>query len=79
MTSQNAKIEDAIFFLISLLFAFQGDGLEIGIQSMRLPRFPFAMLRASAHRNDNEMENGLVMIPSVSAAVKNSGKTRYNG
>jgi hypothetical protein len=38
MTSQNAKIEDAIFFLISLLFAFQGDGLEIGIQSMRLPR-----------------------------------------
>ena len=38
MTSQKAKIEDAIFFLISLLFAFQGDGLEIGIQSMRLPR-----------------------------------------
>jgi hypothetical protein len=38
MTNQNAKIEDAIFFLISLLFAFQGDGLEIGIQSMRLPR-----------------------------------------
>jgi hypothetical protein len=45
MTSQNAKIEDAIFFLISLLFAFQGDGLEIGIQSMRLPRFA---------RNDNK-------------------------
>ena len=52
MTSQNAKFEDAIFFLISLLFAFQGDGLEIGIQSMRLPRSRLPSLGGQVARND---------------------------
>jgi hypothetical protein len=54
MTSQNAKIEDAIFFLISLLFAFQGDDLEIEIQLMRLPR-PNKQDQKLKVKNKNDM------------------------
>jgi hypothetical protein len=45
---------------------------------MRLPRFPFAMLRASAHRNDSGMGDGLAMTREVTAPVKNTNKTKYN-
>jgi hypothetical protein len=36
---------------------------------MRLPRFPFAMLRASAHRNDSGMEDGRAMTREGTGSI----------